>query len=51
MLVQEDDDYQRKTDGDQQVARPNANFVAQGVHRGHPLSGRNRRRCWKSGFQ
>jgi len=50
-LVQEDDDYQRETDGDQQVARPDANFVAQRVHRGHPLGGRKSRRCRKSGFQ
>src|SRR5258708_31894325 len=32
-LVQEDDNDQRKTDGDQEVAGPDANFAAQGVQR------------------
>ena len=30
-LVQEDDDDQRESDGDEQVARPNTDFVSQGM--------------------
>src|SRR5258708_23660341 len=49
-LGQEDDDYQRETDGDQQGARPDANFVSQRVHRGPPLAGAKSRPCRESGF-
>src|SRR5437016_91581 len=38
-LIQENDDHQCETDSDEEVARPDANLVAQGVRRRGPSGG------------
>src|SRR5580658_3426438 len=38
-LIEKNDDDKRQPNGDEKVARPNANFISQGM-------GRRRCRCW-----